>query len=534
MDSPLTMDLRNRPIGAKTRDPVAVVDIGSNSVRLVIFEGLIRAPGVIFNEKVGCELGRDVAAGRPFSEERLGQAMAVLARFSVITRYYGVAAVMAVATAAVRDARPEARADFLARGEAALGHPIRVLSEEEEGWFAAAGVLSGCPDAEGIVGDLGGGSVEFVRIAGGRVQEAVSLPIGVLRIGAGEDGETKGSGPSDAVVAKRVADALSTVPWLSNMAGLPFYAVGGNWRNFARAHMIYHGYPLNVLHNYTIPARDVSTVLKGMQKGEARTLGAVASLKKRRQEFFRTATIALDQTVKATGASSLVISGHGVREGLVFDALHGQDRAQDPLLAGAYAMAARMARTVIDDDHVAAWLAPLFDDPASPFAPEPDAVAERRELARLRRVATVLADIGWGFHSETRASRTADLIMTAPLYGLDHRGRVFLGLTLWYRYTRITDYEGLLAAVMARGLPVIPEYWKSHAAALGHALHLAFELTGGAPNLLEHSRLGLSEAGLTLTLTGPTRALNSYDVEKRLEHLALSVNIIGTDVRMER
>ncbi|MGF1457259.1 MAG: hypothetical protein ACFB6R_18010 [Alphaproteobacteria bacterium] len=516
--------------GALAIDPVAVVDIGSNSIRLVIFEGLTRAPGIVFNEKVGCELGRDVAAGRPFSEDRLAQAMAVFARFSVITRFYGVVDVMAVATAAVRDAHPETRADFLARAEAALGHSIRVLSEEEEGWYAAAGVLSGWPEAEGIVGDLGGGSVELVRIAGGRVREAVSLPLGVLRLSASGDDTP----PDDSVMARRVRDALATVPWLSQTEGHPFYAVGGNWRNIARAHMNYHAYPINVLHGYGIPARDVSVLLKGMQRGEVRVMGAVSTLKKRRQEFIRTASIALDQTIKATGARSVIVSGHGVREGLIFDALQGQEKAEDPLLAGAYAMARRMARTMIDDDHVSEWLAPLFDDPNSPFAPDPEAVGERRALARLRRAATIVADIGWGFHSDTRASRTADLIMTAPFYGIDHPGRAFLGLTLWYRYTRITTYEGLLADVMDLRRPALPDYWVDHATALGHALHLAFELTGGAPNLLHQSRLSLTDAGLTLTLNGPTADLYSYDVRKRLEHLARSAGIKTHDIRVER
>ncbi len=508
-------------------DPIAVVDIGSNSVRLVIFEGLLRAPHAVFNEKVGCGLGRSVAEGKPLDPERVEEAMDVLARFCVIIRFYRCAQVLAVATAAVRDAEPVSQADFLSRGSDALGAPIRILSEEEEGYFAGLGVLSGLPGASGVVGDLGGGSMEFVRILEGEIREAVSLPLGVLRLQRSDDESTK---REDEAAAKRVAQALEAVPWLSSMAGTPFLAVGGNWRNFARAHMSYHGYPLNILHGYVIPTPDISFLLRRVQRGDRKARGAVATLKRRRQSYIRTAAVALEETVKAMGASQVVISGHGVREGLIHDALAPDCRARDPLIEGARAMANRMARTILDDEHVTQWLRPLVDAPDGPFAqPRDDGSKttreERETLAKLRQAAIILSDIGWGFHNDHRASRTADLVLMAPFYGIDHPGRVFLATALWFRYTRIQDVEGKMKEIALARRPSIPPHWRSQAEVLGHALHLAFELTGGAPNILAETSLSVRDGELVLTLNGAARDLKSYDVEKRLKHLAATSGI---------
>ncbi len=506
-----------------TERPVGVIDIGSNSVRLVIFEGRNRAPSVIFNEKVGCELGREVALGLPLNKERVADALDVLSRFAVISRYYGVSDMLAVATAAVRDAEPESRQAFLAGAEKALGVSIRVLSEAEEACFAAAGVLSGLPWARGIVGDLGGGSLELARIEDGQIHETASLPLGVLRLQPGD-------AANDRHVAEHVVSELARLPWLRAAAGYDFYAVGGNWRNFARAHMAYRGYPLNILDGYCMHTGEVEILVRAIRKRDPAAMAAVRTLKIRRQMYIRPASVALETLVKTIGARHVVISGHGVREGLVFQNLDLDMRARDPLIEGAYAMAGRMARTVIDDGHVNEWMAPLFDEPDAPVPVTRLTAEERADRIRLRRAASILADVGWGFHTDNRANRTAELVLSAPLIGIDHPGRVFLALTLWYRYTQIQTYEGLLGSVMHAGSPAISRDLVAHARTLGHALHLAFELTGGASDLLQHANLSVKGRRLVLTLMGPTAALKSYDVDKRLKQLAQIVGLGGHEL----
>src|SRR5918998_5198028 len=168
-------------------DPVAIVDIGSNSIRLVVYDGLDRIPSVIFNEKVMAGLGESLSQSGALSEASQDRAVAALRRFALLAKQMGVKRARVVATAAVRDASNGAA--FLKRVRA-TGFKPEVLSGEQEAMMAGQGVLSGIPEADGIVGDLGGGSLELVDVADGTVRNKASLPFGVLRLdGAGAKGE---------------------------------------------------------------------------------------------------------------------------------------------------------------------------------------------------------------------------------------------------------------------------------------------------------------------------------------------------------
>ena len=146
---------------------VAVIDIGSNSVRLVVYEALTRSPTPIFNEKALCGLGRNVLTSGRLADEAVARALASIRRFRVLCTQLNVGELHVLATAAVRDARNGP--DFVAECEAICGVPLRLLSGREEATFAALGVVSGTYQPDGIVGDLGGGSLELVDIKGERI-----------------------------------------------------------------------------------------------------------------------------------------------------------------------------------------------------------------------------------------------------------------------------------------------------------------------------------------------------------------------------
>src|SRR6185503_8184145 len=217
--------------------PVAIIDIGSNSVRLVVYSGAKRIPSVIFNEKVLAGLGRDVGE---IGEAAQARALGALDRFRLLIRQLGVVRTQVVATAAVREASNGAA--FLARVRR-LGFDPRILSGEEEGKRAGQGVLSAIPDADGIVGDLGGGSLELVEVTDGRVLRSASLPLGVLRLDALAE---KGN------FGKRVAKAVAAAGFEGACAGRPFYMVGGSWRALARLDMALAGHPLPVTHQHLL------------------------------------------------------------------------------------------------------------------------------------------------------------------------------------------------------------------------------------------------------------------------------------------
>ncbi len=210
-------------------EPIGVVDIGSNSVRLVVYEGAVRAPTPVFNEKILCGLGRSVATTGSLGTEAVERALAALARFNVIARILSVKNVKVIATAAVRDAQNGH--DFIERGERAIGAKIEVLSGEKEARLAAQGIMMGFIDADGIAGDLGGGSLELIDLAQDHLNEAATLPLGGLRLI-----DTTGNKIERATDV--IDNALASLPWIKNGTGRTFYAVGGTWRSLPRCRWI--------------------------------------------------------------------------------------------------------------------------------------------------------------------------------------------------------------------------------------------------------------------------------------------------------
>ena len=151
------------------KPPRAVIDIGSNTVRLVIYEGSRRAPETVWNEKVAARLGRDISTTGRIPQEAEDEALAALARYALIIQDLGIDDVQAVATAAARDAKNGQ--EFLAK-VAALGLEPRLLSGEEEACISANGALGAFPGAHGVVADLGGGSLELVSIHSNECHQA--------------------------------------------------------------------------------------------------------------------------------------------------------------------------------------------------------------------------------------------------------------------------------------------------------------------------------------------------------------------------
>lgn len=304
----------------------AIIDIGSNSIRLVVYGGPDRIPATLFNEKVLAGLGRSLAATGTIDAEAFRVAGAALARFAWLTREMQVDVVRTVATAAVRDASNGHDLIALAEG---VGLTVETLSGEEEAQAAGHGVLSAIPDADGIVGDLGGGSLELVRVRGGKLGDRVSFPLGVLRIGAIRD---RRAGELDRTVQRMVRDA----GWAGQGRGLPFYLVGGSWRALARLDMHLTGYPLPIAHGYAIALNRINALRKILADLPRTDLKAVPNLSGGRVPTLDNATAVLASMTKHLGSATTMVSAYGLREGLLYAALPADVRAQDPLLIAAH------------------------------------------------------------------------------------------------------------------------------------------------------------------------------------------------------
>ncbi|MDB5706528.1 MAG: exopolyphosphatase, partial [Sphingomonas bacterium] len=377
-----TLLFRKPRTDAAAEPRTGIIDIGSNSIRLVVYQGPERLPAILFNEKVMAGLGRGLAETGAIAEEALDVATEALARFAAVAREMEVTRLRTVATAAVRDASNGRRLLETARE---LGLEVEVLSGEQEALAAGEGVLSAIPDADGIVGDLGGGSLELVRVCGGKVLDRVSFPLGVFRIGA-----IRAKGPG--ALERQLFKALMGAGWAGRGEGLPLYLVGGSWRALARLDMHLNSYPLPVIHQYSmgLPAiarmgRTISHVPKswlraipGLSSGRATTLGDAAAL--------------LAALLKHLQADTTIVSAFGLREGLLYGALDEAMRAEDPLIVAARDEGQRHGRFAEHGDLLDRWIAPLFtgDSPGQ---------------ARLRLMACLLADVGWRANPEFRAER---------------------------------------------------------------------------------------------------------------------------------
>ncbi|MGH8733084.1 MAG: exopolyphosphatase, partial [Burkholderiales bacterium] len=299
--------------------PVAVIDIGSNSVRLVVYEGLTRSPTPIFNEKVLAGLGREVLSTGLLATDAVETALGTLRRFRMLCDRIGVGELWVIATAACREAK-NGKA-FVTAAERICRTRIEVISGKREAELSALGVVCGFHHPDGIVGDLGGGSLECTRVRGSQIGARVTLPLGGLALA---DSSSKSIKKAEKIVAK----ALRNVPHLRAMKGRSFYAVGGTWRAFARLHMFQTGYPLHVMHNYVIPAKEALEFARLVRRVNPETLSRIEVIAKARRPLLPYAALVLEHLIRIGKPEDIVISVLGVREGLLFSQLKARERRE--------------------------------------------------------------------------------------------------------------------------------------------------------------------------------------------------------------
>jgi exopolyphosphatase/guanosine-5'-triphosphate,3'-diphosphate pyrophosphatase len=479
----------------------AVVDLGSNSVRLVVYEGRRRNPVPIFNEKAVLRLGRGMQTTGRLNQDGMAQALTVMNRYATIGRAMRAEPFEVLATSAVRDASNGP--DFVAQLERRLpGLQIRVLSGEQEADLSAAGLLCGIPTADGVLADIGGGSLEVVQLRAGTRLQASTLRLGMIRLAERASG--------DLVRARAIAEAdLAGIAWLGEGIGRDLYAVGGAWRALARIHIAQTGYPLNMVHHYTIgrdEVRDLTGVIAGASR---RALERMPGAPRRRVDDLPFAAVVLRRMLRATGARRVVFSANGLREGWYMGQIAESVRATDPLLAAGHDYARRFGRDPALPPALLGWTDPLFP-------------GERGERRRLREVACWMSDIGSHDHPEYRAEQAFLRILRQPGIGLDHHARAFLGLTLALRYEAESD-AGFLAP--ARGL--LDAEAIRRAIILGVALRLAYTLSAGTPDLLAGTRLDANHR-LTLHLAEGSGVFAGESVTRRLDRLALALGLDAT------
>ncbi|MGD0642044.1 MAG: exopolyphosphatase [Roseiarcus sp.] len=483
-------------------EPVAIVDIGSNSVRLVAYEALTRALTPTFNEKVLCGLGRGVVTTGFLPEDSVAKALAALQRFRVLCRTMQISDIRALATAAVRDAANGPQ--FLELAEQAIGCKIMLLDGPREAQLAALGVVSSIHRPDGVVGDLGGGSLELTDVKDGRVGGGVTLPLGGLSLM-----ELSERSPKKA--AKIARDALAKVDALDNLAGRTFYAVGGTWRSLARLHMSQRQYPMRVMHNYVIPTRDALEFAKLVERIETEALTSIESVSSARRPLLAYGAAVLEELIRRANPREIVISALGVREGLLFDGLAPAEQAQDPLIVAARQFNLLRSRAPGHAEELFHWTSQFLGTTH---------LEETPEETRLRHAACLLSDIAWRAHPDYRGEQSYDLVANASFVALDHPSRAYLALAASYRHVSI-DQE---VSQQARSL--VSARQLDRARILGAAMRVAYIVSAAMPGVLPRTPMVVEKGRIALILPSDLAALNSDRLQTRLKQFA---RLIGGD-----
>ncbi|WP_315920492.1 exopolyphosphatase [Mesorhizobium sp. SP-1A] len=398
------------------RKPLSIVDIGSNSIRLVVYEGLVRSPTVLFNEKMLAGLGRGIVSTGRLDSEAVTRSMEEFRRFRALSDQAGAEQIYVLATAAAREA--ENGPDFIHRAEKVLRTPIQVLSGRQEAHYSALGVISSFCPANGIVGDLGGGSLELIDVDGSAIGDGITLPLGGLRL----QDMAKNSLAQAAAIARK---EVSRAKLLERGKGRPFYAVGGTWRNLARLHMEMTGYPLGVMHHYEIGIESAVAFLKQVAKGEVEKVKGIEGVSKNRRSLLPYGAVVLQEILSAMRPSRIIVSGFGVREGFLYSLLDSEQQKADPLISAAEELARLRSRSVTHAQELVEWTGKAFAALG---------VDETEDEARYRKAACLLADIGWRAHPEYRGTQSLNIIAHASFIGVDHPGRAYLALTNLFRH----------------------------------------------------------------------------------------------------
>ncbi len=487
--------------------PVGVIDIGSNSVRLVVYEGLTRSPTPIFNEKALCGLGAQIGSTGRLDDEAVEAALGALRRFRALAEQMRVGQLHVIATAAVREASNGSA--FIAEAEAICKARLRVLTGADEAWLTMLGVLSGIHDPDGLAGDLGGGSLELIATSAQSPADGSTLPLGVLRLRDLSGGDVD-------KVAKMARTALKSGLPEGTRQGRDFYAIGGTFRSFARLHMAATKYPLHVTHYYTIEAPAARRFARALLRGKHADKADIAGISETRRALLPYGAAVLDGLISTVKPQRIVFSALGVREGLLYEQLGPVERERDALIAAAEELALLRSRSPRHARELVRWTDLLFTSLD---------MDETDEEKRLRHATALLADIGWRAHPDYRGEQSVNIVANAAFVGIDHPGRVFMAMALTYRHAGLNG-NGHLPGLRK----LAPARLQERARILGGALRVAYLITASMAGVLDQTTLQQRGDRLVLRLPESRADLGGGRLASRLRQLGRA---LGLDAEIE-
>ncbi len=477
--------------------PIAIIDIGSNSVRLVVYEGLSRSPTPLFNEKVLAGLGAHIAETGRLDEGGVVRALAALRRFRVLAKQAGADNIYTLATAAAREA--ENGPAFVRDAKKILRSEVHVLTGAEEAHYAALGIVCGFVDPVGVAADMGGGSVEFTAVDGQPLGKGVTKPLGGLRLQDESGGDVK-------IARTMCKEALASVDVLRDHPGTTFYAVGGTWRALGRLHMARCDYPLHVMHDYAITADEALKLCKNLTKGHGAAVRGIEHISTNRRGLLPFGAVLLEQIIKIMKPERIVFSALGVREGYLYSLLPPKVQNADPLITAAEEMAVLRARSPVHARELVSFTHNAF---------KAAGYDETKRERRYRKAACLLADIAWRSHPDYRGDQALNLISNANFVGVDHAGRAYLALATYYRHEGLSAFD---SAPPLEGLA--DERLAARARLLGALFRVGYLFSAAMPGVLPKLEWAASDDGLQINVPKSLASFEGERLDKRLKGLS--------------
>ncbi len=487
------------PLEGTGEGHIGVIDVGSNSIRLVVFEGGGRSAMPVHNEKAVCGLGTGLPETGRLNPEGREKALVALTRFAMLAGAMELDALTGVATSAMRDA--EDGREFRDEIEQRTGIRLAIISGEEEARLAGMGVIFGHPDAEGVVADLGGSSLELCNIGGGKAPSGVSVPLGPLRFMDRKGGFDK------AALRAATREKLRPLAKEFSVKGGTLHLVGGACRAVARVHMWRSGYPVSVIHEYETGGKELAETAGWITSASEAELSAVPGLSSSRAATLPAGAAILREAIGVLGPERVMACGFGLREGVCFAHMPDEIRARDPLVDACRAQEDRRARFPGFGAEIAEFLLGFLRP-------------QEAEEVRLIRAVSHLVDVNWRTHPDYRASACVESVTRMQVTGAGHHGRAFMAAALLGRHK-----GGKKIAADEQMLSLLDPETRAKADTVGRAIRLGTTLSGSARGILPMCTLEPRGEALVLEVAPDIEALVTGDVERRLASIAQPLDL---------
>ena len=490
-------------LGRAANKRIGVIDIGSNSVRFVVYSVSGAAFAPIYTEKVLAGLGRDLQRTGKLSPEGPISALAALRRFALLVQGQKLDDLLIAATAALRDASDAPQ--FIAEVRTQTGLDISPLSGQEEAVMSANGVLAGEPRASGLAADLGGASLELVSIDQGEISGGVSYPLGPFAMY---------KGVFDAAdLRPRIVAVLDKAPGPSVNPGQALYLIGGAWRNLASIHQKRTGYPLRLSHNYSLERADAEALARWASSPEGvEVLLNWPNMSKRRADTLPYSGLMLDILLDKLRPSRVIIAPGGLRDGMVLSALGDQQKNRDALFDACSSLAGHSRQNIKIAQAIDAFLSGLKDIFPRTFS--------RPAEARLRKAASLLISTGAGLHPDHRAQIIYEIALFGPLSGVTHKERAYLAFMVFraFRSRKTPPQNSIIQHLLS-------EQEQNNARIYGEAIRAAVVLGGRSPDILAKITLSADEHCLVLRPRPEVRPLIVTRTQAHFQDLAKMLNL---------